>query len=538
VERGYFVLERNGLTVIDGIICIGYFLAITGLGAFFYRSQKSTKDFFLAGRSMGWLPVGLSLMATLTSGIGYIGSPAGSVEYGILTIWGLLAIPLSFPVVVWVFMPFYHRLNLYTAYEYLERRFDVSVRTLTSGIFIVWRITWMATAIYVPSMVLNIVTDGALPLIPSVLVLGTLATVYTALGGIKAVMWTDVAQFAIMFGGMIVAAVLIFSRVPGGFPEVWDTLDSQGKTSLTAAMEGWKGSPIWEKMRLYLFTDVTALAVIISATVGKLGNYCVDQVMVQRYLTARSLKTSQGAFLCNCFAYCFYILSMTVIGASLIAYAHHYAFPETLRNDQVFPYFIANAMPVGVAGLMVASIYAASMSSLDSGVNSCITAITNDFYNRLWMKRASLEDLSITEEEQRRQLAVARWASFVLGIIVTILACYVGKMGDVFMIANKLINGFIGPLFGIFMLAMFTRRAHSVPVLIGGLVGTGITGIMIFAEKIGLERFDIGFMWPSTLGTVVTFVLGYLLSVVMPRPKNDGARWTFRGVMERESEPR
>jgi len=524
-------VNSGGLTAIDYCLCVAYLLGIVGLGALFYKRQKTTKDFFLAGRSMTWLPVGLSLMATLTSGIGFIGAPAGAVKYGIITLWGLLALPLSFPVVVWVFMPFYHRLKVYTAYEYLERRFDVRVRCLTSGIFILWRVTWMATAIYVPSMVLNIVTDGRLPLIPSVIGLGVLATVYTALGGVKAVIWTDVVQFVIMFGGMIVAAAVIVLKVPGGLPEIWTTLEAAGKTHMSATIEGWATATPLGRMNLLLFTDVTAVAVIVSATVGKLGNYCVDQVMVQRYLTARSLKTSQGAFVCNCFSYAVYVLSMTVVGAALFAYAGHHHFPETLRNDQVFPYFIANAMPIGIAGLMVAAIYAASMSSLDSGVNSCITAITNDFYNRLWKKRHSLEDASITQAEQRRHLLLARVATLVLGILVTFLACFVGEMGDVFKISAKLINGFIGPLFGIFMLAMFTRRAHAMPVLIAGILGTAIAGLTIFAEKLGLENFDIGFMWPSTLGLVVTFVLGYALSIAIPAPATEGEVWTFRTVM-------
>jgi len=301
----------------------------------------------------------------------------------------------------------------------------------------------------------------------------------------------------------------------------------------SAPIDGWEAAGLIEKARLYLFTDVTAVALVISATVGKLGNYCVDQVMVQRYLTARSLKTSQGAFVANCFSYCFYIVSMTLVGAALIAFAKHHTFPDGLQNDQVFSYFIAHWMPVGVAGLMVAAIYAASMSSLDSGVNSCITAITNDFYNRLWMGRQSLEDASISEDEQRRQLRLARAATLVLGIAVTILACYVGRMGDIFKIANKLINGFTGPLFGVFILALFTRRAHGTAVLVGGIVGTALTGLTVFAEKLSMHSYDIGFMWPSTLGVLTTVILGYLLSLLIPAPGDDGGNWTFRAVMRR-----
>lgn len=525
------MILATGLTTLDYSVCVLYLLGITGFGIYFFRGQRSTKDFFLAGRSMGWLPVGLSLMATLTSGIGFIAHSAGAVRNGLIMLWALMAIPLSFPVVIWVFMPFYHRLKVYTAYEYLERRFDVRVRVLTSGIFILWRVTWMAAAIYVPSMVLNAVTGGKLPLTESIIALGILATVYTALGGVKAVMWTDVVQFVVMFGGMITAALIIFLRVPGGIEEIWSTLQANGKTAMVGTMEGWQQAGAWGKMKLYLYTDVTVLAILITYTIQKMGNYCVDQAMVQRYLTAKSLRTSRIGFACNCFAYCFYIVSMTVVGASLIAVAAHYAFPENLGNDRVFPYFIANMMPMGIAGLMIAAIYASSMSSLDSGVNSCITAITNDFYNRLWKKRAGLALSEDDPDEDARQLRLARISTVVLGLVVTCLACYVGRLGSVWVISTKLINAFTGPLFGIFLLGMFTKRANGPGVLIGGLLGTALGGITIFADRMGLESFDIGVMWPATAAFITTLSVGYLLSLALGKPNAQALDWTWHGVM-------
>jgi solute:Na+ symporter, SSS family len=523
----------RGLHFIDWIVCAVYLIGITGLGVFFYfRGAKSTKEYFLAGKNMGWLPVGLALMATLTSGIGYLGQPAGAVKYGVITLWSLAAIPLSYPLVVWVFMPFYHRLQVYTPYEYLEQRFHVSVRALTSGLFIVWRITWMAAVIYAPSLVMSIVTDDKVPLKHSIIVMGVLSTIYTALGGTKAVMWTDVAQFVVMFGGMILAAVLIVVYVPGGLSEIWGTLDGAGKLSVTAKIPNWADADLFGRFKLYLYTDVTALSLVISGTVGKLGNYCVDQAMVQRYLTSRDLKTARSGFLCNCFAYSFYIVIMALVGAALFAFAKHYNFPAKLKNDEIFPYFIANVMPIGAAGLMVSAVYAASMSSLTGGINSVITALTNDFYNRFKFKRANLDAGNLTETEQRHHVWLARIATIVLGGIETVAALYVGKMGDIYEIANKLINGFIGPLFGIFMLAMFTRRANTWSVICGGLVGAVIAGLTIFSKQLGLPLFQVGFQWPSVIGLVVTVAVGYALSLVIPsRARSDD--WTFRGVMAR-----
>jgi Na+/proline symporter len=286
----------------------------------------------------------------------------------------------------------------------------------------------------------------------------------------------------------------------------------------------------------YLYTDVTAASLIISGTVGKLGNYCVDQAMVQRYLTSRDLKTARSGFLCNCFAYSFYIVIMALVGAGLFAFARYYNFPTTLRNDEVFPYFIANIMPIGAAGLMVSAVYAASMSSLTGGINSVITALTNDFYNRFRFKRANLDAGNQTESEQRHHVWLARIATLVLGGIETVAALYVGKMGDIYEIANKLINGFIGPLFGIFVLAMFTRRANTVSVMCAGVVGSVVAGLTIFSKQLGLPLFQVGFQWPSVIGLVVTVAVGYALSFVTPSDacKDD---WTFRGVMARPGNP-
>jgi SSS family transporter len=521
----------RGLHTIDWIVCAVYLSGVTGIGLFFYfRGAKSTKEYFLAGRSMGWLPVGLALMASLTSGIGYLAQPAGAVKYGLITLWALAGIPLSYPIVVWVFMPFYHRLQVYTPYEYLEKRFHVSVRALTSAMFIVWRITWMAAVIYAPSLVMSIVTDNKVPLKYSIIAMGVLSTTYAALGGTKAVMWTDVAQFVVMFGGMILAAVLIVAYVPGGLPEIWGTLHSTGRDRMTANIPGWNGADIFGRFKLYLYTDVTAASLIISAAVGKLGNYCVDQAMVQRYLTSRDLKTARSGFLCNCFAYSFYIVIMAVVGAGLFAFARYYDFPKTLRNDQVFPYFIANVMPIGAAGLLVSGVYAASMSCLTGGINSVTTALTNDFYNRFRFKRANLDSGNLSASEQRHHVWLARIATVVLGGIETIAALYVGKMGDIYEIANKLINGFIGPLFGIFVLAMFTRRAHTLPVWCAAMAGSIVAGLTIFSKQLGLPLFQVGFQWPSVIGLVVTVVVGYALSFIIPaKARKDD--WTFRGVM-------
>ena len=525
-------MQGEGMTTTDFLIAVFYVFGIIGIGVYFAKKHKSPKDFLLAGRSMGWLPVGLSLMATLTSAVGYMSFPAGAFKGGLILLWMAMAIPLSFPVVVYVFMPFYHKLRVYTAYEYLERRFNDKVRALASIIFILWRITWMAAVIYVPSYVLNTVTNGAIPLIPSVIVLGLIATANTTMGGIKAVMWGDVVHSTIMFISMFIAIVLVINAVPGGFTEIWATLSEAGKTKMTGTFENAEDANFWQLIKLYLITDFTVLSLIITYTVQKMGNYCVDQAMVQRYLSAKSLSQSQKGFAMNAGAYLLYVFLVTTIGAGLFAVTKHYVFPEALKVDQIFPYFFANFMPVGLTGIMVAAIYGASLSSFDSGINSCAMAILNDFYARYKLKVYNLESGEVTDEEARRRLKIARISTVTIGLLVTFLALFVGLLGDIFIYSQKLINMFTGPLFGVFCLAMFTKRATAPATLISGFVGFLLGSALVFGKRMGIDELAVGVLWPATISFITTVTLGYLLSYVLGKNTEEVKNYTRKKVME------
>ena len=539
------------MTLLDYALCAAYLLGVFVLGAHFVRSQRSARDFFLAGRSLGWLPLGLSLMVTLASSIGFIAIPAAAFRSGLIMLWSLLAIPLAFPLVVWVFLPFYRRLRVYTAYEYLERRFDLRIRLAASGLFILWRVTWMAATVYVAAMVIQVVTGGAVPLVGTAVILGLVATSYTTLGGMRAVVWTDVAQFFVIFGSVGALLVIVAGKEPAGIPALWEAAHTAGKMRMTAAAAGWEGAGWWEKFQFYVYTDFTALAIVVSFTLGKLGNYCIDQVMVQRYLSAKSLDNARKGFLLNCVAFALFFTLMSGVGVALFVFSKNGTVPGTLNPDQVFPYFIAHYMPVGVAGLVLSAVMAAAMSSVDSGLNSCIAAISNDFYNRLWRRQVSLENTQ-SEGEETVHVFLARVCSVVLGVLVLFLACFVGGIGDAFKIALKLVNSFIGPLFGLFVLAMFTRRAHASGVFWGGILGVAVTALTVFAERLGewlmniqgsvaatargvVGLFDVGFLWTSVAGFVATLAFGYGLSLLLPSSQEPGGlSWTFRNVMSQQ----
>ena len=206
------------IRTIDVAIVIGYLIALAAIGAVFARRQKSLDTFLVAGRRMPWLPVGLSLMAALNSGIDYLTQPSATIQYGLVFVVGVVSWLVLYPWIAIVVFPFYHRLSFYSVYEYLESRFDVRVRTLAAAIFVAWRLGWMATALYVPCLAVDAVSGGAINLTAMIVVLGALVTLYTMMGGIEAVIWNDVIQFCVMFGGLGATVWIVASATPGGVP--------------------------------------------------------------------------------------------------------------------------------------------------------------------------------------------------------------------------------------------------------------------------------------------------------------------------------
>ena len=220
----------------DWIVVIVYLIAMAALGIYFSRRQTSLDRYLLAERNMGWLPVGLSLMAALNSGMDYLMQPSSTIRYGIVLTFGVLSWLVLYPWVAKVVFPFYRRLDFYTVYEYLEARFDVRVRTLAALIFLVWRLGWTATAMFVPSLAINAVTAGQVPMNETTIVIGVVVTITTMIGGIQGVIWTDVVQFFVMFGGLAATVWICWASVPGGFSEIWQSALNAGLLHPSPAM--------------------------------------------------------------------------------------------------------------------------------------------------------------------------------------------------------------------------------------------------------------------------------------------------------------
>ena len=508
---------------IDLAIVLAYLIILASIGVLFSRRQTSLEQFFLAGRRMGWIPVGMSLMACLNSGIDYLMQPSAVMKYGVVVLLSALSWPILWPWVSRVTLPFYRRLNIFTTYEYLERRFDLSVRLLASGIFLLWRVGWIATAMYVPCLAVSGATGGAMPLQPTILVLGSVVLIYTVLGGMKAVIWTDIVQFCVMFGGLAATVWVVLGQIPEGAAEVFRTASEAGKTSLVVGLPAGGAAGIAERARLFFTTDMTIIGFLVAVVVGRMAVYTADQVMVQRFQTSRSLRDSRQAFAINAIGDSVWTLGLGFIGLTLFAYIARHPEYGRMASDQIFPHCLATNFPVGAVGLVIAAIFAASLSSIASAINSCSSVVIVDFYRRLRSGPSRGDDES--ETEQRRQVLVSRLTTLAVGAAAIALSANVGRLGDLIVIANKVIQLFTGPLFAVFVLGLFVPRAGSRGALIGGLTGAAVSAYVAFGSS-------LAFVWPATLGCAATLLSGYGVSLAGRRPSAEQVGLTFRQVMK------
>jgi Na+/proline symporter len=356
-----------------------------------------------------------------------------------------------------------------------------------------------------------------------ILVLGILVTLYTMLGGIQAVIWNDVIQFCIMFGGLGATVWIALTHVPGGLSEIWVAATTAGKFSLGAA----PAEPgVLGYLKQILMQPITLPALVITMVLGRMASYTSDQVMVQRFQTTKSLADSRRAYVVNAAGDALWMFGLSFVGLALLAYFRHHELPPEYATDKILPFFMAQAFPTGAIGLVIAAILAASLSSIDSAINSCTTVVVVDLYNRFTSGPNSRAALAA--EDGRGQVRVSRIATAVLGLAGTVLAMNVSRIGTLLEIANKLINAFSGPLFGLYLLAMFSRSATSRSVLAGGVVGTFVSYFVAY-------RTSISFLWPSAFGLAATILTSLVIAQIARGATKDRAPdLTWYRVMKSE----
>lgn len=477
-----------------------YMAASLFLGLMAGGRQTNLKTYLLAGHQMHWAMVSISILAALFSGVSFLGAPAETFNHNLIYLWGILAFFVATPITTLVFLPFFYRLNFYTAYEYLEHRFDLRLRRISSAAFI-FRVTlWLGLALFVPSMVISEMTH--IPLWMSVVFTGGITIIYTVVGGMKAVIYTDVMQFAVLLVGIFVVLIVALRSTPGGIVGAWEIAGAGGRTQFF----NWNLSPV-ERMTVWgafvggIFVNLVALV--------------TDQVSVQRYLTATSLRESQKALWFKL------LLSLPLMGVfyytGIVLYAFYQSHPDMAATiaspDRVLPHFIKGQLGAPLPGLLVAAIVAATMSTVSAGINSLTTATLMDF---LYAKNHSAGNVA-TEISRVR---IARYWTLGYGVITTILALGVSKLGTLVEASNKISGLFGGPLLGVFFLGVFSKNANASGTLIASICGFCSVLVVAFLTP-------LSFMWYAMLGCIVTYGVGELASRAFARPAESQRKFSL-----------
>lgn len=473
------------ITALDASIVIIYLLAVLLFGLWIGRDQRNSADYFLGARSLPWWALLLSIVATETSTVTFLSLPGiAAAAGGNLT---FLQITFGYIVgrflIIRILMPLYFRGEAFTAYQVLESRFGVLSRRAASTLFLVTRNVSDALRLFLTALVLQIVLG--LDLTISVIVLGAITIVYTLVGGAKSVIWNDCIQFAVYMLGAVAAFTIIIQGVPGGLGALTDFARESGKVRL------FDFDLSMVKPTMTFWSGLVGGAFLTMATHG------TDQLMVQRYLSARNRQDASRALAVSGFIVFAQFAVFLLIGVALAGFYTLGDAAGGASGDRLFATFIVGNMPVGLAGLTLASVFAAAMSTLSSSLNSSATALIKDVY--LPLRKEKLP--------QDRQLKAGRAATALFGVIQVAIAIVVGLIGTTeSTVANVLkITGFAtGPVLGIYLLAVWAPRVRQPAALAGFVLGVG--GLSLLA--LGTDLY-----WPyyAAAGAILTGFAGVLV---------------------------
>lgn len=442
-----------GFGTVNYIVLVLYLLAMVGVGFYWARRSKGTDDFFRGGKKMAWWAAGCSIFATMLSSLTFTGVPSKAYAQDWVYLVGNMMIPVVAVVAVFVALPFYRRIDATSAYEYLERRFSRPVRLIGSGFFTLFHVFRMAVVMSLTGLALA----AATPLTPgqSVVLMGVLSILYCAMGGVEAVIWTDTIQTVVLLGGALLAFVLLVGGVDGGFA---------GFTAIAGDADKFRVANFnWD-----IASAQIAIWVIVLGSLGQnLSSYTADQAVVQRYMTTPTEKLAARSIWTNAVLSVLATILFFGIGSALFAFyaSNPGKLDPTVTTDQVFPLFIAREMPVGLAGLIVAGIFAAAQSTVSTSMNSTATTLVTDF----------LKPVNACKDDQG-YLRAARILTVGMGILGTafglvFISPEIKSLFDEFI---KIVGLIMGVLGGLFLLGVLCRRANASGALFGCAGGTAL----------------------------------------------------------------
>lgn len=463
-----------------------YFAILISIGLYFSSRQNSTEDYFKGGGRIPWWAAGISIFGTALSAVTFMAIPAKTFA----TDWSYLLYNLTVlivtPIVVMFFIPHFIKLNLVTAYEYLEQRYNLTVRWLGGFSFIIFQLGRIGIVLYLPAIALSLVTG--IDIFTCIIAMGLISMFYTYIGGIEAVIWTDVIQVIVLMGGALLSIVLITVSLDQNVFSLIQEASEKEKFHVFNFRFNWAQPTFW--------------VVIIGGFFANLVTYSSDQTMVQRYLTANNEKGAAKSSWTNAILVIPASLLFFSVGTALFLF--YLKFPEKIDsfskdNDAIFPWFIIQELPTGISGFLIAGIFSAAMSTLSSSMNSIAASFSADFYLRIK-----------PDTDAKKSLQIAKLTTLFSGIVGTLLAIWMAtsnitSLWDMFF---KVLGLFTGGLGGLFLLGIFTKKANAQGAIIGMVASS-------FIQYLVVNFTDIHLFLYAGIGMSTCFIIGYLSSVLL-----------------------
>jgi len=456
--------ELKGLAIVDWAIIAIYACSTIALGWYFGRRQTSTKEYFVGSGQMNSILIGVSLFATLLSTISYLSVPGEILGKGPVYFTILLSLPIAYFIVAYWLLPVYMKQQVTSAYELLEAKLGLSVRLLGAVMFLAMRLVWMSLLVYLAAKAMIVMLGVDAKYIPTiVLITGFVSVIYTSLGGLRAVVITDLLQTILLFGGALLVVLTVTYDFGGfgWFPTEWQ--------------DNWDSQPI---ISFDPQTRVTVIGSVVSFLIWFVCTAGGDQVSVQRFMATKDAYAARKAYATQLIVTVIVDVVLVLVGLALLGYFR--AHPEFLPSgaslsesaDDLFPRFIAYHLPIGVSGLVVSAMFAAAMSSVDSGVNSITAVVMTDFLDRF----------DLRPQTEKRQVLAARLLALTIGAFIVLLSSYMEHIpGNITSVTSKTVNLLTPPLFALFFFALFVPFATTVGVWAGSICGVIVAIVVAFS---------------------------------------------------------
>ncbi|MBM3801582.1 MAG: sodium/solute symporter [Acidimicrobiia bacterium] len=512
------------LSFLDTLVALVYLGTTMGVGFWMVRRQKTTADYFIANRRIPAWAVAFTMLGTVISSASFVAHPGAVFARNLYLLPSHLVLPFILLFVVLFVVPFYRRVIGMSSYEYFGRRFGHGARFYTSAGFVLLRVLDLGITLYTAAIAIDVMTGWDIPKV--IVGLGLLTTLYTMVGGIEGVVWTDVLQGVVLLGGMfLILAILLFQPAAGPV-SVLSTAYAGGKFGL--------GNFDWSWQSLYN-QDATVWIWLLAGLTMMGRSYTIDQNIVQRYLVARSDREAQQGALVGAVSCLPVWMTFMLIGACLWSFYRTTgaALPAEIaaKPDNILPYFVATQLPAGIVGLILAAILAAAQSSVSADLNSISTVLTSDYFTHF-----------LPQSSDRSRLAFGRSAVLATGVVTTMIAVLLTRTRSVSAaeVGLTLITIVAGGILGLFALGFFTRKATTRGAYVGIACCILFTGWATLSGPLAVDlgfNFTFNYLLIGILSQPILFITGYLASLLLPGQSRDISGLTFWDLRTRTKLP-